>query len=74
VANQIDGFSRSTHADLIVAAEPAGRTAGDVLHGTFAARLVQHGDCPVLTVNEPASRLTAQPAAQEELDLVGASR
>jgi nucleotide-binding universal stress UspA family protein len=74
VANQIDGFARSTHADLIVAAEPAGRTAGDLLHGTFAARLVQHGDCPVLTVNECASRPTTRPIEQEELDLVGASR
>jgi nucleotide-binding universal stress UspA family protein len=66
VANQIEGFAKSAHADLIVAAEPASRTAADVLHGTFAARLVQHSECPVLTVNVPAALVASRIAEQEE--------
>lgn len=66
VANQIEDFAKSAHADLIVAAEPASRTAADVLHGTFAARLVQHSECPVLTVNVPAARIASRIAEHEE--------
>ncbi|MEO8033195.1 MAG: universal stress protein [Acidobacteriota bacterium] len=55
VANQIEGFARSIHADLMVATEPSSRTTADVWHGTFAARLLQHGECPVLTVNSIAA-------------------
>lgn len=66
VANQIEGFAKSAHADLIVAAEPADRTAADVLHGTFAARLVQHSECPVLSVNGPAALVASRIAEQEE--------
>jgi nucleotide-binding universal stress UspA family protein len=66
VANQIEGFAKSAYADLIVAAEPAARTATDVLHGTFAARLVQHSECPVLTVSGPAALVASRVAQQEE--------
>jgi Universal stress protein UspA and related nucleotide-binding proteins len=66
LARQIDGFAASAHADLIVAAEPADRTAADVLHGTFAARLVQHSECPVLSVNGPTARVASRIAKQEE--------
>ena len=55
VAEQIEAYADSVHADLLVAAEPGGRSAADVLYGTFAARLVQRGHCPVLTVNRPAA-------------------
>jgi nucleotide-binding universal stress UspA family protein len=65
VANHI-GFAKSAGADLIVAAEPAGRSAADVLLGTFAARLVQHSECPVLTVNVPAAVVASRIAEQEE--------
>jgi nucleotide-binding universal stress UspA family protein len=66
VANQIDSLARSIHADLIVAAEPDDRSAADVLHGTFAARLVQHADCPVLTMNSPAAHAASRIARQEQ--------
>jgi nucleotide-binding universal stress UspA family protein len=66
VANQIESLARSTHADLIVAAEPADRSAADVLHGTFAARLVQHSECPVLTVNGPAGKVASRVTREEE--------
>jgi nucleotide-binding universal stress UspA family protein len=66
VANQIEGFAKIAHADLIVAAEPADRSAADVLHGTFATRLVQHSECPVLTVNRPAALAASRAAQQEE--------
>jgi nucleotide-binding universal stress UspA family protein len=61
--NSIEGFAKSTHADLIVAAEPAIRTTADVLRGTFAARILQHSECPVLTVNAPAAKVAARHAA-----------
>ena len=63
--NPIEGFAKSTHADLIVAAEPAIRTTADVLRGTFAARLLQHSECPVLTVNAPTAKIAARYAHQE---------
>lgn len=66
VASQIEGFARTTNADLIVAAEPADRSAADLLHGTFAARLMQHGECPVLTVNGLAAQLTSAVTREEE--------
>ena len=66
VADRIDGWAKNAHADLIVAAEPADRTAADVLHGTFAARLVQHSECPVLTVNMPTAKVATRVTEQEE--------
>lgn len=63
--NQIEGLARTAHADLIVAAEPTGRSASDFLRGTFAARLVQHSECPVLTINELTARVAARKAEQE---------
>jgi nucleotide-binding universal stress UspA family protein len=63
--NPIEDFAKSTQADLIVAAEPAIRTTADVLRGTFAARLLQHSECPVLTVNAPAAKVAALHASQE---------
>lgn len=51
VADQIESFAESAHADLIVTAEPADRTVAAVLLGTFAERLTQHSECPVLTMN-----------------------
>jgi len=72
--NQIEGLARIAHADLIVAAEPAGRSASDLIRGTFAARLVQHSECPVLTINELAMRAAARAAERESRDFVCAAR
>ena len=70
-----DGYAESTGADLIVAAEPAARSASDVLYGTFAARVVQHSHCPVLTVNRPAAKRAARIAEQEHrTDVVWANQ
>jgi nucleotide-binding universal stress UspA family protein len=65
VAGQIEGYAEKVGADLIVAAEPAGRSASDMLHGTFAARVVQHSHCPVLTVNRPAAKRAANTVQEE---------
>jgi nucleotide-binding universal stress UspA family protein len=72
--NQIEGLAKTAHADLIVAAEPAGRSTSDLLRGTFAARLVQHSECPVLTVNELAAKAAARTVEQEARVLVCATR
>lgn len=59
-------FQRNGYPRLaIVVGEPAGRSANDLLHGTFAARVVQHSHCPVLTVNRPAAKRAARIADQE---------
>ena len=65
VAGQIEGYAEKAGADLIVVGEPAGRSANDLLYGTFAARVVQHSYCPVLTVNRPAAKRAARIANQE---------
>jgi len=72
--NQIEGLAKTAHADLIVAAEPAGRSTSDLLRGTFAARLVQHSECPVLTINELAAKAAARTVEQEARVLVCATR
>jgi nucleotide-binding universal stress UspA family protein len=66
MAKQIEFFAKSVHADLIVAAEPAPRSAADMLHGTFAERLVRHAACPVLTVNASAEIVAARVEKEEE--------
>jgi len=65
VGDQIDGLAKLAHADLIVAAEPAERSTSDMLRGTFAARLVQHSNCPVLTINQLAANAAARVAENE---------
>lgn len=71
----LDGYAEKFSADLIVAAEPAERSASDVLYGTFAARVVQHSHCPVLTVNRPAAKRAASIAEQEHrTDVVWANQ
>jgi len=72
--NQMEGLAKTAHADLIVAAEPAGRSTSDLLRGTFAARLVQHSKCPVLTINELAAKAAARTAEKEARVLVCATR
>ncbi|MBV8546680.1 MAG: universal stress protein, partial [Acidobacteria bacterium] len=72
--NQIEGLAKTAHADLIAVAEPAGRRTSDVIRGTFAARLVQHSECPVLTVNELAARAAARALEQEALLLACATK
>lgn len=72
--NQIEGLAKTAHADLIVAAEPTGRSTSDVIRGTFAARLVQHSECPVLTVNERAAKAAVHAVKQEARVLVSATK
>jgi nucleotide-binding universal stress UspA family protein len=68
--NQIEGLARTAHADLVVAAEPSSRNTSDLIRGTFTARLVQHSECPVLTINELAMRAAARAAEREARELV----
>jgi nucleotide-binding universal stress UspA family protein len=72
--NQMEGLARTEHADLIVAAEPSGRSTSDLLRGTFAARLVQHSECPVLTINELTAKAAAHAAEQEARGVMCATR
>jgi nucleotide-binding universal stress UspA family protein len=72
--NQIEGLAKTAHADLIVIAEPSGRSTSDVIRGTFAARLVQHSECPVLTVNELAAKAAARTVEREARVPVCAAR
>ena len=65
-AERVEDLVKRTHADLIVAAEPADRSPSDMLHGTFAARLVQHSDSPVLTMNAPAMIAASCSVRKEE--------
>ncbi|MEA2235344.1 MAG: hypothetical protein QOC81_68 [Thermoanaerobaculia bacterium] len=72
---RLESFARTVHADLIVAAEPSDRNASDMLRGTFAARLVQHSECPVMTINELTAKVAARRAEQEAItELVCAVR
>jgi nucleotide-binding universal stress UspA family protein len=59
VAEQVEHYARIAHADLIVTSEQLDRSATDRLQGSFAERLMQHSDCPVLTVNARAARTVA---------------
>ncbi|MGH9419762.1 MAG: universal stress protein [Thermoanaerobaculia bacterium] len=71
----LQGYAEKAGADLIVVAEPAERSASDVLYGTFAARVVQHSHCPVLTVNRPAVKRATRIATQEHLtEMVSANQ
>jgi nucleotide-binding universal stress UspA family protein len=75
MAGQVEGFAQKVEADLIVAAEPLDRSAADHLYGTFAARLIRHSDCPVLTMNHPAAKRVARVAERERLtDVVWANQ
>jgi len=66
VGDQVNGLANLARADLIVAAEPADRSTSDMLRGTFAARLVQHSNCPVLTINELAAKAVARAERREQ--------
>jgi len=67
MAGQVEGFAQKVEADLIVAAEPVERSAADRLYGTFAARLIRHSDCHVLTINQPAAKRIARVEEQQRL-------
>lgn len=75
LAGQTGGIARSAHADLIVATEPSDRTATDVLFGTFAERLLQRSDCPVLSVSGAAVLANSRVEEQERrTDVVWANQ
>lgn len=67
VARQIEDLSRSVQADLIVASEPAQRSAKDIVLGSYAEQLLQHAGCPVLTVDSFTARLMDQQAIHDVL-------
>ena len=75
LAGQIKGYAQKVEADMIVAAERTERAAVELLFGTFAERLIQHNDCPILTMNQQASKHVLLVAErQHESELVGAER
>jgi nucleotide-binding universal stress UspA family protein len=57
-AEEIVEFGKATNADLIALAVPSDRSLADVLRGTIAERIVRQADCPVLTVNGAAARVS----------------
>lgn len=71
VTSQIEDYAGRVHADLILATESGNRSAGDLIYGTFAARIIQHSSCPVLTVNRPTARRFAE---RQQAQTAGAHR
>ena len=51
-AEQVVEFATLVHADLIAVGAPSSRTTAEVMRGTFAERVLERSDCPVLVVNE----------------------
>jgi len=70
-SEQIVHLAKVMKADLIAFGIPAGRSIADSLRGTIAERVVQHSECPVLTVNAYAARVLPAKVV-EERELVAA--
>lgn len=51
-AEQVLELARLVHANLIATGLTPKRTTAEVVRGTFAERLIERADCPVLVVNE----------------------
>ena len=51
-AEQVVEFAKLVHADLIAAGTASARSTAEVMRGTFAERIIERSDCPVLVVNE----------------------
>jgi nucleotide-binding universal stress UspA family protein len=69
-AEQVVEFAKLVHADLIAVGAATGRTASEVMRGTFAERILERSDCPVLVINEQTVLRTM--TRQAERELVGA--
>lgn len=65
-AEQVVEFAKLVRADLIVCGATQSRRTSEIVRGTFAERILERSDCPVLIVNEMTA-LKARAVEQEEL-------
>lgn len=66
-AEQVVELARLVRADLIAVGAAAGRTATEVMRGTFAERILERSDCPVLVVNEQTMLRSLTRQAEREV-------
>ena len=64
-AEQVVEFAKLVRADLIALGCSTNRTTAEVVRGTFAERIIERSDCPVLVVNEQT--VLKVRAAEEEM-------
>ena len=69
-AEQVVEFAKLVRADLIAVGAATGRTATEVMRGTFAERILERSDCPVLVINEQT--VLRSMAGKVETEVVGA--
>lgn len=58
-AEQVVEFAKLIHADIIAVGSAHDRSTTEIVRGTLAERIVERGDCPVLVVNDVATRKLA---------------
>jgi len=68
-AEQVVEFAKLVRADLIAVGAATGRTATEVMRGTFAERILERSDCPVLVINEQT--VLRAMAGKVETEVVG---
>ena len=66
-AEEVVEFAKLVHADLIAVGTTSTRRTSEVMRGTFAERVIERSDCPVLVVNEQTVLRAAAVKAEEEL-------
>jgi nucleotide-binding universal stress UspA family protein len=66
-AEQVVEFAKLVHADLIAVGAASSRSTAEVMRGTFAERILERSDCPVLVINEQAVLRTLAINAEKEL-------
>lgn len=66
-AEQVVEFAKLVHADLIAVGTTSTRSTAEVMRGTFAERILERSECPVLVINEQTVLRTAAMKAEEEL-------
>jgi nucleotide-binding universal stress UspA family protein len=66
-AEQVVEFAKLVHADLIAAGAASARTTAEMMRGTFAERILERSDCPVLVINEQTVLREMARKADEEL-------
>ena len=69
-AEQVVEFAKLVRADLIAVGTASTRSTTEVVRGTFAERIIERSDCPVLVVNEQTVLRAAALKGQEEMATV----
>ncbi len=69
-AEQVIEFAKLVRADLIAVGAAASRRAGEIVRGTFAERILERSECPVLVINEMTALKAKAAEPTPELTLV----